>query len=372
MEPDRLSKLEQLRQEPPIRIMDRYDLSGDSLTEFPDLSMYAIRSLDLSHNLLDTIHSERLPLGLVNLNMSHNRLSGELTVKYLALPHLHELDLSYNALTAIHFHNYVERIILSHNKLGWEIGLGEGYRIAYVDISHNENIYKAVRFNPKNVDTLICEGLPGGDEVVYSILFNSAEGEAAGWEKVKRALRLEAEYGDNKDSLQKAVGLTDEAMHMVNGFRRSLYEDMARLLLTLGKEKKALETILKLDHTWKRNQSYLLQKAIYLECNGQKTEADSIYSLITSWDKKYLRKSPNNLTDVVLKSYMVNLYLCDGTHRSIKSVTDELYGSQVQADTIDKKGDIRRLLQEIHSKDRREALIRILKDPELTSRYFEL
>ena len=192
-EPYRLSKLERLRQEPPVRIMDRYDLSGDSLTEFPDLSMYAIRSLDLSHNLLDTIRSERLPLGLVNLDMSHNRLSGKLTVKYLALPHLHELDLSYNALTAISLTNYVDRIILSHNKLGWKIELGEIYRIPYVDISYNENIYKAVRFDPEKVDTLVCEGLPGGDRVAYSILNNSAEGEAAGWEKFKRALRLEME-----------------------------------------------------------------------------------------------------------------------------------------------------------------------------------
>ena len=32
--------------------MDYYDLSGDSLTEFPDLSRYVIRSLDLSYNRL--------------------------------------------------------------------------------------------------------------------------------------------------------------------------------------------------------------------------------------------------------------------------------------------------------------------------------
>ena len=50
-EPDS-GKLEILRHVRPDSVMDYYDLSGDSLTEFPDLSRYVIRSLDLSYNRL--------------------------------------------------------------------------------------------------------------------------------------------------------------------------------------------------------------------------------------------------------------------------------------------------------------------------------
>ena len=53
--PEELTKLERLYRIRPDSVMKHYDLSNDSLTEFPDLSRYVISSLDLSHNLLDTI-----------------------------------------------------------------------------------------------------------------------------------------------------------------------------------------------------------------------------------------------------------------------------------------------------------------------------
>ena len=60
--PEKLTKLERLYRIRPDSVMKSYDLSNDSLTEFPDLSRYVIASLDLSHNLLDTIILERLPM----------------------------------------------------------------------------------------------------------------------------------------------------------------------------------------------------------------------------------------------------------------------------------------------------------------------
>ena len=105
----RLTKLECLRQEPPIHIIEHCDLSGDSLTEFPDLSMYAIRSLDLSHNLLSELKKECLPLGLEKLDLSHNSFSGDVhigvksdgkyfTIPHIAIPTLIDLDFSHNSL----------------------------------------------------------------------------------------------------------------------------------------------------------------------------------------------------------------------------------------------------------------------------------
>ena len=73
-----LSKLENLYCVRPDSVMDYYDLSGDSLKEFPDLSGYTIRSLDLSHNLLDTFVPRYLPTGLEKLDLSYNRLEGKI------------------------------------------------------------------------------------------------------------------------------------------------------------------------------------------------------------------------------------------------------------------------------------------------------
>ena len=71
-------KLERLHQISPDSVIAHYDLSGDSLKEFPDLSGYTIRSLDLSHNLLDTFVPRYLPTGLEKLDLSYNRLEGKI------------------------------------------------------------------------------------------------------------------------------------------------------------------------------------------------------------------------------------------------------------------------------------------------------
>ena len=50
-----LTKLKKLFLLPYDSVMVHYDLSNDNVENFPNLSAFTIKSLDLSHNLLDTI-----------------------------------------------------------------------------------------------------------------------------------------------------------------------------------------------------------------------------------------------------------------------------------------------------------------------------
>ncbi len=157
-------KLERLHQISPDSVIAHYDLSGDSLKEFPDLSGYTIRSLDLSHNQLDTIIPERLPTGLEKLDLSHNRLEGELEVKKKSMPTLRELDLSYNKLEGISVRERnLQKLILAHNNLYERVDVeAEGYdNIWYLDVSHNENLHLNKKTFPKKdlgIDTFLVEG----------------------------------------------------------------------------------------------------------------------------------------------------------------------------------------------------------------------
>ena len=70
------AKLTQLYRLPKDSAIPFFDLSGDSLTELPDLSRYRIDSLDLLHNCIDTFILERLPRDIEWLDLSYNRLGG--------------------------------------------------------------------------------------------------------------------------------------------------------------------------------------------------------------------------------------------------------------------------------------------------------
>ena len=158
-----LSKLENLYCVRPDSVMDYYGLSGDSLKEFPDLSMYVIRSLNLSHNQLNKLVPERLPLGLERLDMSHNLLKGELEVKKGSMPTLVELDLSYNRLNGIFIHeSNLQRLILAHNNLCWNVVV-TGKALRYLDVSYNRLLSPNPDTFPHETDTILWEGTPTGE-----------------------------------------------------------------------------------------------------------------------------------------------------------------------------------------------------------------
>ena len=156
-------KLERLYCIHPDSVIAHYDLSGDSLKEFPDLSMYVIRSLDLSHNQLNTLVPERLPLGLERLDMSHNLLKGELEVKKGSMPTLVELNLSYNRLLGIFIHeSNLRRLILAHNNLCSNIVV-TGKALRYLDLSYNRLLNPHYETFPHETDTILWEGTPHGE-----------------------------------------------------------------------------------------------------------------------------------------------------------------------------------------------------------------
>ena len=96
-----LTKLEKLFLLPYDSVMVYYDLSNDNIENFPNLSAFTIKSLDLSHNLLDTINPLFLPKGLEKLNLSHNLYCGFILIRKNTIPYLKELDISHNALNRI-------------------------------------------------------------------------------------------------------------------------------------------------------------------------------------------------------------------------------------------------------------------------------
>lgn len=160
----KLTKLEKLLLLPHDSLIFSYDLSNDSLSTFPDLSAYAIKTLDLSGNMLDTIIPHYLPKGLDKLNLSHNKYRGQLRILENSMHTLKELDISYNALKTIYVGEPLYRIIVSHNDLV-EVDINHRH-IQYLDISYNSNMSERVTFSPERIDTIIREGVADGKQLV--------------------------------------------------------------------------------------------------------------------------------------------------------------------------------------------------------------
>ena len=165
--PEELTKLERLYRIRPDSVMKHYDLSNDSLVEFPDLSRYVIASLDLSHNWLDTIIPERLPLGIEWLNLSHNRLKGRLWIEDGSIPTLRELDLSHNSLKNVSIGEDLYRIIVPYNHLK-AITFSHKY-IRFLDISYNSELSEWMDFDPSEIDTIVRDGVADGKPLRFKI-----------------------------------------------------------------------------------------------------------------------------------------------------------------------------------------------------------
>lgn len=166
-----LSKLEKLLLLPHDSVMATCDLSNDSIVNFPDLSAYTIKALDLSGNKLDAIIPHFLPKELESLSLSHNRLNGYVNIRRYSIPSLKEVDLSYNSIDSIRITEPLYRIILSHNDLVY-IGLNQE-NIRYLDVSNNTHLNRHVRFEPSLIDTVISVGVAGGKPLIGPISKNA-------------------------------------------------------------------------------------------------------------------------------------------------------------------------------------------------------
>lgn len=159
-----LTKLEKLFWLPYDSVMVYYDLSNDNIENFPNLSAFTIKSLDLSHNLLDTINPLFLPKGLEKLNLSHNLYCGFILIRKNTIPYLKELDISHNALNRIDIAPPLYRINVSYNDLN-VIDLNHK-NIQYFDISYNSDISERVSFEPLWIDTLVRDGVADGKRLL--------------------------------------------------------------------------------------------------------------------------------------------------------------------------------------------------------------
>lgn len=160
----KLTKLEKLFWLPYDSVMVYYDLSNDNIENFPNLSAFTIKSLDLSHNLLDTINPLFLPKGLEKLNLSHNLYCGFILIRKNTIPYLKELDISHNALNRIDIAPPLYRINVSYNDLN-VIDLNHK-NIQYLDISYNSDISERVSFEPLWIDTLVRDGVADGKRLL--------------------------------------------------------------------------------------------------------------------------------------------------------------------------------------------------------------
>ena len=159
-----LTKLEKLFWLPYDSVMVYYDLSNDNIENFLNLSAFTIKSLDLSHNLLDTINPLFLPKGLEKLNLSHNLYCGFILIRKNTIPYLKELDISHNALNRIDIAPPLYRINVSYNDLN-VIDLNHK-NIQYLDISYNSDISERVSFEPLWIDTLVRDGVADGKRLL--------------------------------------------------------------------------------------------------------------------------------------------------------------------------------------------------------------
>ena len=99
---EKAGKVERLYQLHPGSKLSYYDLSADHITDFPDLSRYAIDSLNLSHNQLRRIVTEYLPKGIKWLDVSHNRLGDTFLYQdLLSNASLRKVNLSHNRINRV-------------------------------------------------------------------------------------------------------------------------------------------------------------------------------------------------------------------------------------------------------------------------------
>jgi len=180
VEEKKLSKLELLILLPRDSVMDYYDLSNDSIADFPNLSDYTIKSLNLSHNQLDTVIVDYLPREIVTLNLSNNLLRNILRlnfdhkkelnldekIKLYEKTTIREIDFSHNRLTGISISFPLRKIVVSHNDITY-VEFNHG-NIEYLDISNNPNLSNVIQFDPYMIDTIIRHNIANDKELVPS------------------------------------------------------------------------------------------------------------------------------------------------------------------------------------------------------------
>ena len=173
---------------PKDSVINFYDLSNDSIMEFPDLSDFTIKSLDLSHNLIDSMIMKYLPKEIEKLDLSYNLLDNIFDFKFKldaaqedtlkgmdkfnALDKINrshsirEINISNNNISRVYISPGLYRIIANHNDLK---SISFNHRnIKYIDISDNPNLSNVQQFNPYVIDTVISNNIANNKRLVFA------------------------------------------------------------------------------------------------------------------------------------------------------------------------------------------------------------
>lgn len=145
------------------------DLSNKDLTEFPDLSKYEIKNLDLSGNKIKKIKLEFFPSGIYEINLSDNYLNDSLEI--LDNKTLKIIDLSKNNLTYVYVLNCIKNLNVANNDLEdlyFNCSLSEN-SMDTLDVSNNKDLNNVLRFNPKAFKTVIRENIKNDKELIWSL-----------------------------------------------------------------------------------------------------------------------------------------------------------------------------------------------------------
>jgi hypothetical protein len=153
-----------------VKVIKYLNLSRLELTTFPNLSKYKILNLNISHNKLDTIPLDYLPITLLKLSCSHNniksfRLLNDVTYKNRnnnSKLNIEEIDFSYNKLisfsytvTSLKDKSFckLKKLNLSNNNLNYlSVNCSN---LKWLNISNNYNLSNEVNFHVKHIDTII-------------------------------------------------------------------------------------------------------------------------------------------------------------------------------------------------------------------------
>jgi len=155
--------------------IDYLDLSNKGLQDFPDLSKFHIKNLNISHNEIKSFDLKYLPKGIVQLNMSFNKFKGS-TVFYnsntltsidisnnmldtfaLQLPNIKKINVSNNRLTYLRINKY-----LRPHDVNNDIGIMDT-----LNISNNKDLSPILKFPPTIFKTIIREGIKNGDSLQW-------------------------------------------------------------------------------------------------------------------------------------------------------------------------------------------------------------
>lgn len=144
------------------------DLSYKNIKELPDLSRFKVKKLNISHNSLDTLVMKNLPIYLVDLDASNNKIKNTFNFVYAVerlgfevknniSKYIKKINLSNNEIKGVSFllnKTEIKRIVLSNNNLENITFFMPGRKLNYLDVSNNPKLSNISTIDVVIIDTI--------------------------------------------------------------------------------------------------------------------------------------------------------------------------------------------------------------------------